>query len=145
MSKFYELSEDTIKSFNDILTEKSFSININIQFIGSESQKTMIKIAKVPDQYNFLLQKELIVTINEDLFAVFDDESAKILIEQELDKVHASIDTGKIKLVKPDLSTFSGLINKYGISKVSKANKIEELYIEQKEDGKLEEQGGFIV
>jgi hypothetical protein len=44
------------------------------------------------------------------------------------------MDTGKIKMVKQDLTTFSGLINKYGIEKVAKANKVEELYAEQKQD-----------
>ena len=65
---------------------------------------------------------------------VFDEESVQILIEQELDKISVNIDTGKIKLVKPDLNTFSSLINKYGIEKIARANKVEELYSEQKQD-----------
>jgi hypothetical protein len=65
---------------------------------------------------------------------VFDEESVEILIEQEIDKISVNIDTGKIKMVKPDLSTFSSLINKYGIEKIAKANKVEELYAEQKQD-----------
>jgi len=32
------------------------------------------------------------------------------------------------------LTTFSSLINKYGIDKIAKANKVEELYAEQKMD-----------
>ena len=44
------------------------------------------------------------------------------------------MDTGKIKMVKPDLTTFSSLINKYGIEKIARANKVEELYSQQKED-----------
>ena len=70
--------------------------------------------------------------------AVFDDESVGILIEQEIDKVSINIDTGKIKMVKPDLTTFSSLINKYGIDKIAKANNLEELYSQQKEDQQVE-------
>jgi hypothetical protein len=44
------------------------------------------------------------------------------------------MDSGKIKLVKPDLTTFSSLINKYGIEKIARANKVEELYQQQKKD-----------
>mgnify|MGYP003345727477 FL=1 len=88
----------------------------------------------MPDQFAFILEKELLVTINDDLMSVFEEESIQILMEQEIDKISVNMDTGKIKMVKPDLTTFSGLINKYGIEKVAKANKVEELYAEQKQD-----------
>ena len=66
---------------------------------------------------------------------VFDEDSISILIEQEIDKVSIETESGKIKMIKPDLSTFSSLITKYGVEKVSKANGIEELYHQQKLDG----------
>lgn len=134
MSKFYNLSEDTIQTFKSIFVKKSFPFNINFQFIGSESQKNLIKISKLSDQFTFILEKDLLVSINDDLMLVFDEESVQILIEQELDKISVNIDTGKIKLVKPDLNTFSSLINKYGIEKIARANKVEELYSQQKQD-----------
>ena len=120
MSKFYNLSEDTIDTFRSVLSKKSLPFNINFQFIGSESQKNLIKINKISDQFVFILEKELLVSMNEDLMLVFDEESVTILIEQEIDKISVNIDSGKIKLVKPDLNTFSSLINKYGIDKIAK-------------------------
>jgi hypothetical protein len=45
----------------------------------------------------------------------FDDESIDILLEQEIDKISFNIETGKVKLIKPDISTFSSLIKKWGI------------------------------
>jgi hypothetical protein len=134
MSKFYNLTEDTIQTFKEVFTKKSFPFNIGFQFIGSESQKNLIKISKISDQFSFLLEKELLVSINEELMLVFDEESVQILIEQEVDKISVNIDSGKIKMIKPDLTTFSSLINKYGIEKIAKANKVEELYAEQKQD-----------
>lgn len=134
MSKFYEVSSDTVDRFNEIFNKKSFPLAIKFQFIGSESQKTVIKISKLPDQYVFLLEKELLVTINEDIMSVFDDESITILIEQEIDKVSIDVQSGKIKMVKPNLNTFSSLITKYGVEKVTRANGIEELYNQQKLD-----------
>ena len=57
---------------------------------------------------------------------VFDEESRTILIEQELDKVSMHTETGKIKMLKTDLNTFSSLVNKYGVEKVARANKSDE-------------------
>jgi hypothetical protein len=134
MSKFYEVSSDTVDRFNKVFNKKSFPLSIKFQFIGSESQKTLIKMSKLTDQLVFLLDKELLVAINEDLMSVFDDESITILIEQEIDKVSIDIQSGKIKMIKPNLNTFTSLINKYGVDKVAKANSVETLFNEQKED-----------
>jgi len=134
MAKFYKISEETINVFKGVFIKKSFPLNVGFEFIGCENQKSLIKISKLPEQFSFILEKELLVQINEDLIDVFDNESIQILIEQEIDKISINMDTGKIKMVKPDLNTFSSLINKYGIEKIARANKVEELYTQQKED-----------
>ena len=87
MSKFYEVSQDTQDTFFKVFNKKSFPLAIKFQFVGCENQKTLMKISKLPDQYCFLLEKELMVQVNEDLMSVFDEESITILIEQEIDKV----------------------------------------------------------
>jgi hypothetical protein len=89
----------------------------------------------LPDQYSFLLGKELLVMMNEDLLNIFDAESIKILIEQELDKVSINVESGKIKMIRPDLNTFASIINKWGTEKVMRANQVEDLYQKQKSDG----------
>ena len=138
MSKFYEVSQDTQDTFFQVFNKKSFPLAIKFQFIGCESQKTLMKISKLSDQFSFLMDKELLVSVNEDLMSVFDDESITILIEQEIDKISIDTQSGKIKMIKPDLTTFSSLITKYGVDKVAKANQVEELYQQQVKDGKEE-------
>jgi len=142
MDSFYELSQDTIDDFYNIFNKKSFPISLKFQFIGDSKQKNLVKIAKIADDYSFILQKELKITINEDLLNAYDEESSTILFEQEIDKININIDSGKVKLVKTDLNTFSSLVNKYGVEKVARANKVEELYQEQQKDAKDEE---FII
>jgi hypothetical protein len=142
MSKFYELSQDSVDTFFKVFNKKTFPLAIKFQFVGCEKQKNLIKISKLPDQYSFLLDKELLVQINDDLMSVFEEESITILIEQEIDKVVIDSQSGKIKMIKPDLSTFASLITKYGVDKVAKANQIEELYHQQTNDSDKAE---FIV
>lgn len=125
MDRYYDLTEDTIETFKDVFKSKSFFTEIKFDFIGDQKQKGLIKIVKIPDNYSFKLGKQLQVVINEDLFMMFDDESINILFEQELDKISVSLDSGKIKLVKPDVNTFSSLIVKHGFDKVSRANQID--------------------
>ncbi len=145
---FYEVSQDTINDFFEVFDKKSFPIKIEFQFLGHKKQKGLIKISKISDQYSAVLAielgspRELLITINEDLMDAFDEESRTILIEQEIDKINMNVESGKIKLVKTDLNTFASLVNKYGVEKVSRANSVETLLIEQKED---QENDDFIV
>jgi hypothetical protein len=134
MDNFYELSEDTISKFFEVFNKKTFPVSIKFQFEGDEKQKELIKISVVPPKFQFIIGKDLLISINEDILNVFDDESVTILLEQEIDKINMNIETGKIKLVKTDLNTFSSLVNKYGVEKVARANKVEELYKEQQKD-----------
>lgn len=133
MAKFYNLSDDTIQRFKEIYDSKAISVNLSLVYVGSETQKNLIKISKMADPYHFAFNKDLLISINEDLLQVFDEESVAILFEQEIDKISINIDTGKVKLVKPDLSTFSGLVTKWGIKKICRANKIEDLVATEKE------------
>ena len=135
MSKFYEVSDATVEIFNKIYDEKCISSDIAFRFIGNEKQKQLIKLSKLSDQNVFLTGKQILVSINDELMSIFDDDDIHILIEQEIDKISVNTETGKIKMLKPDLTTFPALINKYGIEKIMKANKIEELYSQQKMDG----------
>lgn len=133
---YYEISDDTIEKFNSIFSKKSFPVSVKFQYLGNEKQKNLIKISKVPDQFSFVLGKELLVSINEDLMNKFDEDSINILMEQEINKISINIDSGKIKLIKPDLTTFSSLISKHGIEKVGRANQVEDLYNQQIQDDK---------
>jgi len=136
--KFYEVDDDTKSTFMKVFEKKAFPININFQFLGNAKQKELIKISKLSDMYSFLMSKEMMVTFNEDLLIVFDEESIGILIEQEIDKISIDTQSGKIKMIKPDLSTFSAIINKYSLDKVARANQVEELYEQQIKDGREE-------
>lgn len=135
MSKYYDVSDDTQNDFLKVFEKKTLPVQLNFLFQGDEKQKKLIDITKIPDKFAFALKKDLLVSINEDLLNVFDETSIEILMEQEIDKISVSADSGKIKMIKPDLSTFSAIITKYGVQKVAKANQVEELYQQQKSDG----------
>lgn len=143
MAKFTEVSDDFKDRFFEVYKSKAFAINLKFDFLGNEKQKELVKIKKISDDYSFRMGKDIMVYVNEDLYVAFDEESITILIEQELDKIQVNLDSGVIKLIKPDLTTFSTLITKYGVELVGKANQVQELYSQQKKDGTLENKGDF--
>ena len=140
---YYEVDSSTEELFLEVFNKKSLPVNVKLLFQGNSKQKQLIKVSKISDQYAFALGKELLISFNEDLLNVFDDESVTILIEQEIDKININMESGKIKLVGTDLNTFSSIVNKYGVEKVGRANQVEELYHKQKADAKGDEE--FII
>lgn len=132
--RFEEISEDIKEKFMEVYNTKAFATNIGFQIIADVKMKQVIKIQKLSEVYQFLLEKDVLVIVNEDLYDKLDDESIDILIEQELDKISVNIDSGKIIMNKPDIITFSPIIAKYGSEAVLRANQVEILASEQKED-----------
>jgi uncharacterized protein YcgL (UPF0745 family) len=131
ISKFYDVSDDTINIFSEIVRKKVLN-DVAFQFIGSDSQKVVCKISKLSEQYEYMLKKHILVSINEVLMSKFDDEAINILFEQEIDKITFNVETGKVKLRKTDLNTFASLVNKWGIEKISRANQLAEITSELK-------------
>lgn len=132
--RYEELSEDIRELFNSIYDSKAFALKIGFEFIYDPKMKQLIKVQKLADIYQFLLKKDVIVLINEDLYDKMDEESVKILFEQEIDKIGVNSTNGKIVMNKPDIVTFSPLIAKYGADKVMRANQVDVLSAEQEDD-----------
>tara|TARA_B110000858_G_C17645703_1_gene400296 strand:+ start:113 stop:535 length:423 start_codon:yes stop_codon:yes gene_type:complete len=130
--KWYDLSQDVIDKFNEIVETKAFNITLDVDFIGCSKQKALIVLKKIPDNFSYKMNKSLQVVINEELFDKFtDDDIIDILFEQQINRIQTNIDNGKISLSKPDLVTYSGIVSKYGIDKVCRANEVEELSYKQ--------------
>lgn len=133
--RYSEISDDVISKFMQVYNSKSFSIKVGFKFVNDIKLKQVVQIKKLPDLYSYLLDKDVIVLINEDLYDKLEsDESINILIEQELDKLSIDMNSGKIKMTKPDLVTFSSLMNKYGEEKILRANQLDDLSASQEAD-----------
>jgi hypothetical protein len=134
MDRYDELSEDIQEHFLGIYDKKSFMMAIKFKFIADAKLKQLIKIQKLSEMYQFAINKDVIVLVNEDMYdkMINDKKLVDILIEQELDKL--VIEKGKLKTVKPDISTFSSIIKKYSTEDVMRANQVDALATEQSED-----------
>ena len=136
MSKeqYHELAEYITEYFDDLKKNLTIPVDFKYVYQADDKQKTLIKIIKVPDRYSILLKSELLISFNEDYFDKFDDEVRNILIEQELALIEFNIDKGTLKIVKPDLITSTGIIKRYGVEAVERANKVRDLLNEQIDD-----------
>ena len=140
MSKeqFHNLSDYIIEYFNALEEKLSLPVDFKFVYQADDKQKTLIKIIKVPDRYSTLLNAELLISFNEDYFDAFDDEAKDILIDQELALLQFDLENGKLKIGRPDLITSSGIVRKYGVEAVGRANQVRDLYNDQQDEKEKE-------
>lgn len=132
--KFYDLSDDTIEVINNLIESMAIPFKLNIKFQGNSKMKKLIELKKLNDAMAYITSIDLIIFINEDYLISLEDENATILIHQELDRLEFDLAKGKFKLIKFPLQTTEGVLIKYGIDAVARANKLSELYTEQLAD-----------
>lgn len=131
--RYSKTSEDVISFFNEI-NKTQMTDAISFLFISDSEAKELISIKKINDKFKFILERDLIVTINEDLFDKFDEINKKLLIEEELSKIAINYESGKISIGKPDFITNIKTISKYGIENIARAKNIEIETISQMAD-----------
>lgn len=140
MSKeqYHELQDYIIEYFNELEQKLSIPLDTKYVYQADNKQKTLVKIVKITDRYSVLLNSDLLISFNEDYFDAFDDEIKNILIEQELALIEFDIDKGTLKIGKADLITSTGIVKKYGVEAVERANQVRNLYNQQQEDKEKE-------
>lgn len=131
---FGELADYIQEFFEEMQNKLTLPVDLKYAFQSNMKQKTLVTIKKIPDNYSVFLDAELLVTFNQDFFDAFDEDSKRILIDQELAKVEFNTEKGTLKIVQPDLITSSAIIKKYTLEKVEKANQVRDLYRDQQLD-----------
>ena len=107
--------KETEDLFVNVLDGTSIPKSIRFELIASNDMKDVGKVAKANEILKYMTEVDIIVLINETIFDRLADDQKKMIIEELLAQVYWDSNSGKIKLIKPDVNTFSLLIKKYGI------------------------------
>lgn len=141
-NRYTETSEDVKEKFLEIYRKQEVFSGVRFCFACDVKQKKLITLSKITDKYKFFMESDIMVIINEALYEKFQDLDIKVLFEQEISTITFKGDEGKISFTKPDVVTFSGILQKYGIEVVTRALQLENLTVSQQED--LDAESGFV-
>lgn len=107
--------KETEDLFSNVLDATSIPKSIRFELIASNDMKEVGKVSKANEILKYMTEIDIVVLINETIFDKLGDDQKKMVIEELLAQVFWDSNSGKIKLIKPDVNTFSLLIKKYGI------------------------------
>lgn len=134
IEKYYELNDDVIKFFYSCFNEFNIPLDLKFTFLGDNTQKQLIKMIKIPPQYAKLLNKDILVIINEYMYDLFNEndnsnEINKILFDQQIDLIEYNLEKGTFKISKPSINLTNHSIKKYSFEKVKNAIELEKIIL----------------
>jgi len=140
MERYYEVSDETRKFFNGVVSELAFPMKMNFKLIGDAKLKKLIKVSKVSPIYKFITDQDIVVYLNEDILdAIGEEKDLRLLFTEELNNISVNLEKGVIKISKFNMSTSTSVIDKFGLDEVKRVKDLERLTFEQQSDMKEDE------
>jgi len=133
---FITIEDDIIDFIKKIEKDFNIPIDITFKYVVNRKQKQLIKFTKIPDIYanESILNADIIAIINDEYFDNFDDETKRILIEKEFDRIDFNFEKGTIRVSNPKINVNNGFVEKHTWEKISNVLKLEEEFEQQRKD-----------
>ena len=132
MSKFEEVFEDTLELFQKHINESSIPKFIKIKILSNNKiKKDFGLVNKSQDIVKYMTDYDIIIQVNEPIFDQLEDTQKEYVVNDLLAKI--VYDKDKITIINPDVSTFSGVLRKYGIDTYQSIKESIAVLLEQKQ------------
>lgn len=134
MAKFEEADEDVVKIFDEVRYNTTIHIDVQFTVICNNKQKTVCKLVKSSDLVELLTEGlNFAMIINETIFNELPADMKRMVIDEALAGVNVN-ENGIVSDSKPDFSTHTGILQKYGGDKTIVLHEsIKTLYTVQKQ------------
>jgi len=120
MAKFEEVYDDTLKLFNTHINNSGIPQFVNIKILSNNTIKDYFGVVtKSQDMVKFMTDYDVIIQINEPIFDQLEDNQKDYIVKDLLAQVVYDIEKDKLTIVKPDITTFSGVLRQYDIDTYS--------------------------
>lgn len=120
MAKFEEVYEETSKLFDAHIINSNIPQFFNIKILSNNTLKDGFGlVTKSQDMVKFMTDYDVIVQINEPIFDQLADNQKDYIVKDLLAQVVYDMEKDKLTIVKPDITTFSGVLRQYDIDTYS--------------------------
>ena len=116
MAKFQEVYEETKEVFNTHINNSGIPGFVNIKILSNESLKDCFgQVTKAQDIVKFMTDYDVIIQINEPIFDQLENKQKEYVVKDLLAQIVYSLESDKLSITKPDITTFSGVLRQYSI------------------------------
>lgn len=135
MAKYAEPFDETTQIFEDVIVKQQLDLNVNFKILADNRQKDIYKIFKANDLVKHMTNNDVVIVVNEAIFDKLETTQQIMVAEEATAGIHYDLEKEKLVINKADVSTFSGLLRKYGYEKYETLREsIKSLYDADKEE-----------
>ena len=139
MAKFEEVFPDVQEIFDTVIDITELERFIDFKVIANNKLKEICKVAKTNDVTKYLGGVDVVIIVNQLIFDQLPTSMQEMVAIEALTYVHFDDEKDKVTIKKPDVSTFSGVLKKYGYDEYEKLQEsIKSLYDKKNNDGEEE-------
>jgi len=117
MAKFEEVFQDTRDLFTNLISKIDSLSEITIDILAVNKLKEIGKVSKTSDLVKYKTSDDVVILLNEKVFEQLEYEQKQMVVEGLVAQIYYDLEKGKISIIKPDFTTFSLLLDKYGAEK----------------------------
>lgn len=135
MANFDEVFEDTHALFTNFINGVDSLREVNIKILANNRLKEIGKVIKANDLLKHMTNEDIVIILNESVFEPLEDEQKNMVVEELIARIYFDIEAGSVKIIKPDVNTFSLLLRKYGYENYERLHEsIQALFAQQAEE-----------
>ena len=113
--KFDELDEDIQQLFDTVIGCTDLERMVKIKIVGNDRQKEIGKVVKTNDLTKYLSNDvDVVVIINQLIFSQLPADMQEMVAIELITYIGYDSEKDKLIITKPDVSTFSSILRKYG-------------------------------
>ena len=135
MAKYEEPFDDVQAIFDKIIENADLERFVTIKVLCDDKQKTIGKVMKANELVKHFGGVDIVVSINQKIFEQLEPELQKLQAEELLAGISWDMEKDKLVVSKGDITTYSGLLRKYGYERYEVLQEsIKTLYSASEED-----------
>lgn len=114
MATFQEVFADTQQLFTNHIDSIDSLREVQIKILANNRLKEIGKVIKANELLKHLTDEDIIILVNEKIFEQLEEEQKLIVVEELVASIYFDAEKAKISLIKPDFTTYSLLLRKFG-------------------------------
>ncbi len=132
MAKIYELHEDTLDVFQTIIGKTGLEQVVKIDVLGKKMKSEIYKVAKAGELAQYKMGIDAVILVDEDIFIQLKPDQQQLIAEEAICGISWDNEKDIMVMKKPDIQTFTGILQKFTNEKVLETKQAIKLCLESR-------------
>jgi hypothetical protein len=136
--KIEKVSEDVLAVFETAFQRTGLEQYIEIDFLSKKMKNEIYKVYKTNEYTKYKTNSDCVIYVDEEIFSQLSLDQQNIIADEALCGLSFDSEKDIFNIIKPNISTFSGVLKKYSSIEVLNLKESINLALESREQAEKE-------